>query len=83
MATPSKKIVALTFDTTQPAAQKLIDAMTKKFVDASGAPFFQFTIDQGNLCAAGEAWGQKASVRPAHGSMQLFAEGYVQCLLDG
>jgi hypothetical protein len=83
MAIPTKKIVTLTFDAALPGAQKLLDAMAKKFVDPTGAPFFQFTIAEGGLYATGEAWSQKASVRPAHGTMQVYAEGYVQCLLDG
>lgn len=81
MATPSKKIVAVPVNL-EPYTEQFIDTMTKKFVSPSGVPYFQFTIDQGNLYATGEAWNQKASVRPAHGTMSLFAEGYIQAHLD-
>lgn len=81
MAT-SKKIAAVPANL-EPYIPQLCDAMAKKFTDpATGTPFFQFKVEGGQLVAEGDAWGQKASVRPAHGTMQVYAEGYIQAHLD-
>ncbi len=81
MAT-SKKICPVPADLASDA-DKLCAAMAAKFTDpATGTPYFAFTVAEGHLLAEGDAWGQKASVRPAHGSMQLFAEGWLACLKD-
>lgn len=77
----TKKILPLSADL-HPAAKEICDAMAKKFVDPAGNPHFQFKLEDGHICAEGDAWGKKASERPAMGTMASFAEGYVQCLLD-
>ena len=77
----SKKIIAVTTHHTSDA-DALCAAMSKKFVDPTGTPYFQFTIVDGHLCAEGDAWAKKANERPAMGTMASFAEGYVWCLQD-
>ena len=75
----TKKILPYTATSTL-EADTLCNVMAKKFADATGVPYFQFTVVEGHLCATGEAWAKKANERPAMGTMTSFAEGYVWCL---
>lgn len=70
MAKP-KKITSVGSATAEPTR----DALQRKF------PQFQFSVSGTDIVADGP-WDRPASERPALGTMQVFAEGYVQAVID-
>lgn len=56
-------------------AESTRDALQRKF------PQFQFSVAGTDIVADGP-WDRPASERPALGTMQVYADGYIQALID-